>query len=66
MSQLIVIVITTFLAVLVYKKMSRYFKRKGFNYVVDVPRIELILTKANQVPNICVNEINIPLIELGN
>ncbi|MEQ5039115.1 hypothetical protein ABN115_08815 [Providencia rettgeri] len=64
MSQLIVI--TTFLAVLANKKMSRDLKGKGFNYVVDVPRIEPILTKANQVPNICVNEINNSLIELGN
>ncbi|EMN0827927.1 hypothetical protein AB7360_04425 [Providencia alcalifaciens] len=48
MSQLIVIVITTFLAVLVYKKMSRYFKRKRLGkgsifFVAFIPSVLLYI-----------------------
>ncbi|WP_285317516.1 hypothetical protein [Providencia rettgeri] len=48
MPQLIAIVITTFLAVLVYKKMSRYFKGKGLGkgsifFVAFIPSVLLYI-----------------------
>ncbi|APC12733.1 MULTISPECIES: hypothetical protein [Providencia] len=57
MPQLIAIVITTFLAVLVYKKMSRYFKGKGLGkgsifFVAFIPSVLLYIVMYSVLHNL--------------